>query len=161
MLCNTLGTSRSHIGSTDKSACIAESMGKVLPLGCRVAICQYCDSGAVSLILKFCGIYTSSDHWRYSVEKFIRKSLLIQGGGPCRPSPKRHRSLGRWDAKRITISQRECSLYTCPTLDRRNRAQKHTKQSPRPRGTHTGHTTWKWSSKQSNNPPDHASFVVL
>ena len=28
---------------------------------------------------------------------------MIQGGGPCRPSPKRHIQLGRIDVKRITI----------------------------------------------------------
>ena len=31
------------------------------------------------------------------------KRMLIHGGGPCRPSPGRHRSLGKIGAQRITV----------------------------------------------------------
>ena len=51
---------------------------------------------------------------------------LMQGGGtPQGPPQRRHRSLGRLGAQRITIRQRECSLYPYPTLGRRNTAFKH------------------------------------
>ena len=63
------------------------------------------------------------------------------GGVLCRSSPERHSFTGQMRHQRITIKQRSCSLYTYSTLSRRNRTQKHTKQSPRPGGTHTGHTT--------------------
>ena len=71
--------------------------------------------------------------------RFLR--TVIQGGGPRRPSPKRHRFTGQVRRQRITMTESECSLYTYSTLSRRNKTKKHTKQSPRPGGTHTRHTT--------------------
>ena len=50
---------------------------------------------------------------------------MIQGGGPWRPSLKRHRKLGKLDVKELQLQQWECSLYTSSTLRRENRAQKH------------------------------------
>ena len=53
------------------------------------------------------------------------KPLMHGGGTPQGPPQRRHRSLGRLGAQRITIRQRECSLYPYPTLGRRNTAFKH------------------------------------
>ena len=78
---------------------------------------------------------------------------MIQGGGPCRPSPKRHSATGQMRRQRITIkTERQFIIYPLYIEGGKQSAKTH-KQSPCSGGTHTRHTIWCWASKQSNNPP--------
>ena len=51
-------------------------------------------------------------------------ALLIQGLGPHRSSPERHSFIGQIGVQIITNYKEIMSLYTFPTLGRRNKAQK-------------------------------------
>ena len=64
------------------------------------------------------------------------ETIMIQGRGPRRPSPKRHWTRGKLDVKELQLQQGECSLYTSSTLRRENRAQKHT-NNPHVQGART------------------------
>ena len=71
-----------------------------------------------------------------------RKWRLIQGGEPCRPSPKRHRSLGRWDVKRIQLQR--VNVHYIPTRHWVGETgRKNTQTIPTSRGTHTGQYNMK------------------
>ena len=79
------------------------------------------------------------------------------GGGPCRASPERHRSLGKIGAQRITIYTERNVIISLPYIGQVKQGAKHTK-NPHVKGTHTqDNTIWYGSSKQSNKPPNHTS----
>ena len=88
-----------------------------------------------------------------------RTQYLLQGGGtPQGPPQETHRFTGKIGAQRIIITiNRETCSYSTLYIEGREREQKCTKQSPRPGGTHSGHTNDTDRSIQSNNPPDHVS----
>ena len=104
------------------------------------------------LVASLCKAASVSESF-FCVAPLLNAFWMIQGGGPRRSSPRRHTCTGQLDIKELQLQQRECSLYTSSTLRREKQGAKTHKQSPRPRGTHTGYTTWCWASKQSNNPP--------
>ena len=77
---------------------------------------------------------------------------MIQGGGPCRSSPEGHTLTRQVRRQRITIKQREVSLYSSSTLRRENRAE-NTQIIPTSRGH--AHMTVQHDAGHPNSPTIH------